>query len=119
MQTRVSERVSVRILRPDSEANELSPVLDLTARRFMGTLMHPVPRSEMAHKWGIDKRACKIVTDWTRDVPDDAPVRPGDIAQIQDRDYLVLAANAVGGCYVEMYVDERPCAVSVTDRSSG
>lgn len=105
MATRINERIPARILRPVNGAGKPQPYLDLTAQRFMGVLKHPVPRSEMQQKFGVDRRACKIVTTWCAE-SDNHPVQAGDLLELSGNSYRILGAKPYPGCYLELYIED-------------
>lgn len=105
MATRINERIPARILRPAEGAATPQPYLDLKAQRFMGVLKHPVARSEMQRKFGVDQRACKVVAEWCAQ-GDDHPVRAGDLLELAGNSYRILGAKPYPGCYLELYVED-------------
>jgi len=106
MATRVTERVPAKILRHADGPGEPQLHLELTAQRFMGVLKHPVPRSEMRQKFGVDRRGCKIVTQWCRETAEDQPVRAGDLLELNGQTYSIRGARAYPGCYLELYIED-------------
>ena len=106
MATRISERVPARILRRVEGQGEPEAHLTLSAQRFMGVLKHPVPRSEMRQKFGLDRRGCKVVAEWCAEATDDNPVRPGDLLELGGQTYTVCGSRSYPGCYLELYIDE-------------
>ena len=106
MATQITRRVHTTVLRRE-DGGEYAPHVSLAAERFMGTLFHPVPRSQMLRKFGMDRRGCKITARWCRDDGEEHPVRRGDVVEIEGSRLEVLAVEEHPGCYLELYVDER------------
>jgi hypothetical protein len=102
----VQERVPAKVLRRSEQSEDYQPHLDLTALRFSGVLKHPVPRSEMNQKFGIDRRGCRVETRWPAGASDDQPVRGGDRLEIGGNTYEILGAQATPGICLQLYIDD-------------
>jgi hypothetical protein len=78
--------------------------VDLTARRFMGVLKRPVPRSEMLHECAVDRHGSKVVVEWPQD-SERCPIQSGDILEVAGSSYSICNVKP-HGCYLELYLNE-------------
>lgn len=101
-----SARVPARVLRQANGQGDYHPYLTITAHRFAGTLIHPVPLSEMLRTCGINRRGCKIVVEWPARATDNAPIKTGDMLEVGEKTYSVRGVKSLPGAYVEVYIDE-------------
>ena len=102
----VQERVPAKVLRRSEQTGDYQPHLDVTALRFAGVLKHPVPRSEMCNKFGIDRRGCRVETRWPARSPDDQPVKAGDHLEVGGNTYEILGVQATPGICLQLYIDD-------------
>lgn len=102
MVVHVREREPVQIIRGGSGA----PAMELTGRRFMGTLLHPVPAGDMQKRCGLFHHGHRISVDWPAGATEDHPVRPGDSLEVGGKTYPVCACVERPGCYLDIYVGE-------------
>jgi hypothetical protein len=104
MATRITGRVPARVLRPVE--GQLQPLLELSAQRFAGVLKHPVPRTEMIRKFGLDRRGCKLVAEWSRSSDEDHPVKVGDVLEVEGNTYAIVGVVDYPGCFIDLYIDD-------------
>jgi hypothetical protein len=100
--TQVLEKVPGRIV-PADEAAEAIPV---TLQRFMGVLVHPVPRIEFLEKCGEFVDGGKVYLEWSRDLPAWFRVEVGDRLEVEDRAFTIAALDEVPIVYTALYVRE-------------
>jgi hypothetical protein len=95
----LSSRTPVRVFRP----GETEPYAELSAERFAGSLIHPVPRIEMDRRFGIDHRGCKVVARWN---DTEKPIENGDLLGLDDETHPICGVVSRPGFYVEIYFRE-------------
>lgn len=76
---------------------------NLVGRRFMGTLLRPVPRVEMGRRCGVDRAGMKVVADWPVHA-DSCPAAVGQEVEIEGRRYRICGVVERPGCYLELYL---------------
>jgi hypothetical protein len=106
MTVHISERIPATVLRRSETTGTIQPQLELSAERFMGVLKHPVVRSEMLEKFGIDRRGCKVVVSWCPDATKNSLVEAGDLLETGDEIHRVLGTKSHPNCYLEIYMEE-------------
>lgn len=105
MTAQIRERVPARVRRAAPDTGEYQPTHDLTARRFMGVLVHPVPRHDMQVRCGVYHQGGRVVVEWPSRMMEDRPVRPGDQLEVGGKTYRVRATKELPLCFLEIYVD--------------
>ncbi|HZU14862.1 MAG TPA: hypothetical protein VFB58_18650 [Chloroflexota bacterium] len=93
----IRERIPITVI--GAEAGHSS----LVGRRFMGTLLHPVPRIEMERRCGAPHPGMKLVADWPADC-DTCSIPTGTEVEVEGRRYRVCGIDERAGCYVELYL---------------
>lgn len=106
MAMKIRERVPAQTLRLSGNTGQYEPHLELTLRRFMGVLLHPVPLSEMGRQCNLNRRGCRVVAEWPPNVTESHPVDVGDVLQVGDHTYSIRGIQEHPGSYLEMYIDE-------------
>lgn len=94
----IRERIPLKLLRENGSECEL------TGRRFMGVLRHPVPRREMLRQCGVDSRGSRIVVDWPGALTDGVPIQAGDIIECEGRRHVVQGVKACPVIDMELYL---------------
>ena len=101
----IDERVPARVVRLAGPASEGRALCDVTARRFMDVLVHPVPALEMQERLGTFQLGGKIFVDWPEDPTDWESVVPGDQLEIEGHAFTIRGIRDSPVCYSEIYVD--------------
>jgi hypothetical protein len=99
MASGLSSRTPVKVFRPGED----EPYTELSAERFAGSLMHPVPRIEMDRRFGIDQRGCKVVAKWN---DTQRSIENGDLLRVDGETYPICGVVSKPGFYVELYIRE-------------
>lgn len=106
MAVHVREREPVRVIRQgEGPGNEGSPLLQLTGRRFMGTLFHPVSPGDMQKNFSVFRPGYRITVDWPAGSQAEHPVCGGDRIEVAGRTYHVRGSIERPGCYLDIYVE--------------
>lgn len=100
----VRDREPVRIMRQAKDDG--GPATELTGRRFMGTLLHPVPPGDMQKQFGVFRRGHRISVEWPASVAAEYPVQAGDSVEVGGRTYQVRGCVERPGCYLDLYVED-------------
>jgi hypothetical protein len=101
----VRDREPVRITRRgDHDVGESG--VELTGRRFMGTLLHPVPSGDMQKQFGVFHRGYRISVEWPANVSAEHPVQSGDLIEAGGRTYQVRGCVERPGCYLDIYAED-------------
>lgn len=103
MAVRVRERIPAHVVHADGSVDDQQAKLE--ACRFVGTMLHPVPMSEMARLCGMKRRGYRIVLTWPN-CEKDHLIQVGDTVEVDGRSYPVRAVTERPGCYVEIYTEE-------------
>ncbi len=104
MVVHIREREPVQIIRGGADAGK--PALQLTGRRFMGTLLHPVSPGDMQKLCGSFHRGHRISVEWPAGSSEEHPVRSGDSLEAGGKTYPVCASVERPGCYLDIYIGE-------------
>jgi hypothetical protein len=100
----IDERIPARIVR--SGDGESAPLCNVTVRRTMNVLVHPVPPLEMENRSGRFHRGGKVFVDWPPDAAGWEAVVPGDRLEVEGKSFTIKAVSSCPVCYGEIYVDE-------------
>jgi hypothetical protein len=100
--TPVLEKVPGRII-PAGGSAEALPV---NVQRFMGVLVHPIPKCEMEARFGCFREGGKVYLDWSRALPSWFGVEPGDRLEVAGRSFNILGRDEMPIVYSALYVCE-------------
>jgi hypothetical protein len=104
--TRIDERLPARILRRSDADGHSRQIANVTARRFMDVLFHPVPPLEMQDECGVFRQGGKIFVEWPEDSADWMHAAPTDRLEVEGREFDILAIHDAPPCYSTIYVEQ-------------
>ncbi|HLJ67099.1 MAG TPA: hypothetical protein VKX16_07040 [Chloroflexota bacterium] len=99
----ICDRVPIRVHHTRQQPRVDQEPYELSAERFAGALLHPVPLIEMQDRFGIRHAGWKIVAIW----PEAArigPIEAGDRLEVGDQVYPVLGVVEYPTCYMDVYL---------------